>query len=93
MTNKTDGVKDLVQEVLHTLREPYGEDIILNVFQKIEHNVNWYNHYKDLGEELKIRVVNNWIGKFTKSLTGMKILRRVQLKEKHLVTTYTKLSR
>lgn len=93
MTNATEGVEDLVQDVLYTMHEPYGEDVIFNVCQKIEENINWQKRYADLGEVLGLGVVNNWIGKYTKSLTGMKILRRVQLKEKHLITAYTKLIR
>jgi hypothetical protein len=34
MANKTEGIKILVQEVLQTISEPYGEDIIFEVCLK-----------------------------------------------------------
>jgi hypothetical protein len=36
MDKKTEGVEILVKDVLATFHEPYGEDITLEVFQKIE---------------------------------------------------------
>ena len=40
MDKKTEGVEILVKEVLATIPEPYSEDIILEVFQKIVENPN-----------------------------------------------------
>ena len=93
MTNKTEGVKILVQDVLQTIPEPYGEDIILNVCLKIEGNRDWHRRYIELGADLRPWVVNNWIGKHTKDLTGLNSVRQVHLKDKHIITSYTKLSR
>jgi len=92
MANKTEGVKFLVENVLLSIYIPYEEDIILNVFQKIDRNRDWYKRYVELGEELTTPVVNNWIGKYTKNLTGMKTLRHVHLKGNQLITSYTKLT-
>jgi len=91
MANKTDGVKILVQSVLLSIYVPYEEDIILSVFQKINRNHDWHKRYIELGEELTTPVVNSWIGKYTKSLTGMKTLRHVPLKKNQLITSYSKL--
>ena len=94
MAKKTEGVRILVQDVLRTISTPYSEDIIKDVCFKIEKNLDWYKRYQDLGVELNNEwVVNNWLGKYTKELTGMKNLRQVELKDKHIITSYTKLSR
>lgn len=41
MDKKTEGIEILVTDVLATIPEPYGEDIILEVFQKIEGDPEW----------------------------------------------------
>lgn len=92
MTNKTEGVKFLVQDVLATFTEPYSDDIIRDVCFAIEKNSNWHRRYNQLGEELGHGVVNQWIGKYVKDLTGMNSLRQVSLEDGHLITSYTKLS-
>jgi hypothetical protein len=91
MTNKTERVKELVQDVLHTIPEPYGEDIILDVFKAI--NLDWKRRYHQLEDELTEDVVKNWVGKYTKDLTGLNIIRRVTTPEewRDIVGSYTKL--
>lgn len=94
MANKTEDIKILVQEVLQTISEPYGEDIIFEVCLKIEENPGWNNRYEALRKELRNRdVANNWIGKYTKELTGLRSVRQVQVPkgEKHIIASYTKL--
>ena len=93
MANKTEGVRVLVQDILRTIHEPYSADIIQDVCSKIEKNSEWLRRYKELGEELRPWVVNNWIGKHVKDLTGMKSVRQVPAKEVKIITSYTKLSR
>lgn len=39
MARKTHGVYDLVQSVLQTLPEPYGEDVIEDVFVAIDRDM------------------------------------------------------
>jgi hypothetical protein len=94
MINKTEGVKILVQDVLRTISEPYGEDIILEVIKAIELNDDWKRQRHDeLEYELSKGVVNQWVGKYTKDLTGLKIIRQVNAPEEwqHIVRSYTKL--
>jgi hypothetical protein len=92
MTNKTEGVKILVQDVLATIPEPYGEDIILKVFQEIEGNPEWHRRYKSLSNDLADWIINNWIGKYVKDQTGLNSLREVSAKEQcSLITSYMKL--
>lgn len=93
MANKTAGVKLLVQDVLATFSEPYGEDIILEVCQVIENNREWRRRYDELSAELRAWVVNNWIGKYVKDITGLNSLRQVPIEDGHIITSYTKLGR
>ena len=89
MAKKTEGVKALVQDVLATFSEAYGEDIILDVRQAIENNVDWHRRYQELSDELSNGVVNQWIGKYVKAETGLDDLRVASAKGK----SYTKLGR
>jgi hypothetical protein len=93
MTAKTEGVKTLVQEVLSAeFYEPYGEDVILEVCQKVDNNPDWKRTYSQLSDELSRDVVNNWIGKYVKQLTRMKNLRPVKAPEGNIIASYTKLN-
>ena len=94
MTKKTEGVQILVQDVLATFSEPYGEDIILDVCLEIEKTDDWHRRYKELSDELSDWVVNNWIGKYVRAETGLETLRVVSAKGKNgLIKSYTKLGR
>lgn len=65
---KTAPIKDFVEEVLQSLRGPYGEDVINDVFLAIEANPRWRQRYEDLCAEFTKDVVNKsggfWIGRF-----------------------------
>ena len=90
--NKTEGVKILIQDVLRTISEPYNEDIIWIVCVAIENYPDWKRRYDELKDELSKDVVNNWIGKYTKDLTGLNTIRQVEAPEDdHIVGSYTKL--
>lgn len=92
MANKTEGVRTLVQDVLRTrFQEPYGDDIILSVFKEIKNTREWEKQYKELSDELRHWVVNNWIGKYTKDLTGLKSGRHVPALDGFFIRSYTKL--
>ena len=91
MKNKTEGVKILVQDVLRTISKPYGEDIILNIFQKINKDRDLRRRSNLLRDELGNDVVHNWIGKYTKDLTGLNSLRKSLAPKGFYITSYTKL--
>ena len=91
MNGKTEGVKILVQDVLRTISKPYGEDIILNVFQKINKDRELQRRCNLLRDELGNDVVHNWIGKYTKQLTGLKSLRVSLAPKGSYIYSYTKL--
>jgi hypothetical protein len=90
MANKTEGVRILVQDVLRTISKPYTEDIILNVFKKLEKG-DWRRRYDLLIDELGMYGINPWIGKYTKELTGLNNLRIASAPKGSLIKTYTKL--
>lgn len=90
MKKKTVGVDLLVQDILATKSEPYSEDIILEVCEAIEANAKWEQRYRELSDELRQWVVNNWIGHYVKAQTGLNSGRQVKVKNK-IIKGYTKL--
>ena len=92
MARKTEGVYELVQDVLETFSEPYGEDVIEDVCLAIEENPEWMQRYRELSGELRHWVVSNWVGQYTKQLTGLQTVREVAAKRSNLITAYTKLA-
>jgi hypothetical protein len=91
MTRKTQGVYDLVQLALQEIAPPYSENVIEEVCLVIENNRNLFRKYLHLSDELKHWVVNNWIGQYTKEITGGQTLREVEARRSKLITGYTKL--
>ncbi len=91
MANKTEGVKILVQDVLRTISKPYGEDIILKIFRKIDEVPNLRRRCNLLRDELGNDVVHNWIGKYTKDQTGLNSLRKSLAPKGSYIKSYTKL--
>ena len=72
MALKTQGVKDLVEEVVAGLPvSERGAHVIRNVFIAIEGQAEWRSRYDQecnaLGEPW---IVNNWIGKWTRDHVG-----------------------
>jgi len=92
MIRKTQRVHDLVEEVLGTMSQPYNEDIIEDVCLAIENNPRYFQIYQELSSDLRHWVVNNWIGRYAKQITGKQTIREVTAKRSKLITGYTKLS-
>ena len=92
MTRKTQGVYDLVQLALQQIEQPYSEDVIEEVCLVIENNRELFRNYLHLSDDLKHWVVNNWIGQYTKEITGGQTMRLVDAKRSKFITGYTKLS-
>lgn len=98
MEKKTEGVEYFVKDVLAAISAPYGEDIILRVFQEIERNPDWEWRYhslsNDVGDGFSDDVINNWIGKYVKDQTGLNTLREVSADGRcKLIKSYSKLGR
>jgi hypothetical protein len=91
MARKTEGVYELVQDVLSTFSEPYGEDITEDVCLAIEGSPEWMPRYEALSKELRDWVVNNSIGYYTKQLTGLHAGRKAVARRSSLIQYYTKL--
>jgi len=92
MIRKTQGVYDLVEEVLKAIPQPHGEDIIEEVCLAIEDNPRYFQRYQELSSDLRYWVVNNWIGQYVRKITGKQSIREVTAKRSKLITGYTKLS-
>src|SRR4051794_15383528 len=67
---RTQGVRSLVEEVLCTLPQPYSEDVIDEVCLAIEGNPQWLTEYRALCNDLRVWVVNNWIGQWVSRAVG-----------------------
>lgn len=91
MSRKTQGVYDLVSEVLVTIPEPHGEDITEDVCCAIEGQTDWSKRYKALEKELTRHTVNVWIGQYTKKITGRESGPQVKATRSKLIGSYTKL--
>ena len=75
---KTEGVRDLVAEVIVTIPRPFSEDITEDIFLAIERKPQWKKQYDQLSQQLRHWVVNNWVGQYTLDLSGMKSVRQVR---------------
>lgn len=91
MPRKTEGVYLLVQDVLQTFSEPYSEDVIEEVCLAIVQNPEWYSRYEELSADLRDWVVHNWIGRYTKQVTGLNTGREVPAQPGNFIKSYTKL--
>jgi hypothetical protein len=92
MRNKTSGVYELVQEALGTLPQPHGEDIIEDLFLAIEKSPRRRRTYDRLVAELPKDIANNWIGKYTKRLSGLRRGRMVTARRSTIVARYSKIA-
>lgn len=90
MAKATQGVQDLVREVLAELPKPYSEDITDEVCLAIEKNKRWRAEYDLLSNELRYWVVNNWIGQYVALALNRKRGEQVTAKSQ-LITSYSKL--
>jgi len=91
MAKKTQGVYELVSEVLKTISSPYSEDVTEEVCLAIENKPVWKKRYDGLVIELGENVVNPYIGRYTKQITGLEVIREVNAKRSKIIKSYTKL--
>ena len=92
MARKTQGVYDLAADVLGHMTPPYAEDVIEDVFLAIGQNLTWIRKYRALMDELGPGVVNSWMGRYIKQISGMHSVREVPATRVNLIKNYTKLS-
>jgi hypothetical protein len=88
---KTQGVEELVSEVIKKISTPYSEDVILDVFLAIERQPDWQGRYNELIFELGKDTVNQWIGRYTKKITGLKKPSQISTKISQLTGSYSRL--
>ncbi len=88
---KTKDIKELVKDVLDTIRKPYPMDITDQVCLAIENKPAWHNCYKDLSARHGRSTVNTSIGWYTSYITGLHNLGNTQKAESKLIKTYSEL--
>ena len=88
--NPTEGVRQLVADVLHTLSQPYTVDVTEHVCLAIAGTPAFRQRYNELAAGLRDWVVNNWIGQYTAELTGRRSGAQVQ-SNSGLIQSYKKL--
>ncbi len=88
---KTEEASSLAADILATMPTPRLEDVIEDVFVAIAGNPAWMQRYRDLEDDLKRAVANQWIGRYVRQLADMQIARRVTATRTDLIATYTKL--
>ncbi len=94
-SGKTEPIRLLVQDVLHTISTPFPEDIVEQVCLKIEHDAEFRRRYDELAEVFDRTtsdgqsVVNNWIGKYTARLTNMAATSQVTAKKATIITGFS----
>lgn len=87
----TQEVEDLVMEVLATI-PVQGHDITDQVCLAIENNPEWRRRYDDLVARSRHKdTVNNWIGRYTKQITGMSVVRKNIPAKSTIIKSYSEL--
>ena len=86
-------INELVEDVLVRLPRPYSEDAIHDVFDAVENNPHWRDHYDTLCRESTPHTINKMIGRQVKELTGLSVVSSGNKSIRSaLIQTYSKLS-
>jgi hypothetical protein len=89
---RTAGVRRLATEVLASLPQPHGCDVIDDLFHGIEQRTDWRKRYNVLCDELGKTVTNNWLGFWTASIEERHGVEQVPATKSSLIATYSRLS-
>ena len=97
---KTEEIEFLTEKALQYIPRPYTEDVIEDVLFTIENNGSLLKWYRKICEDYANQgIVNTWIGKYTKRITGMQVMCnqhnnivRSKTYRTSLADTYTKYS-
>ena len=84
----TEELEELVEEILRTIRAPYPTDIIDRVFLAIEHNPKRLYRYQ-LFAGKDPAVANQWIGRYVKEHTGLKVRGQCSDPKSKLIKSYS----
>lgn len=87
-------VRELVEEALSRIPEPYSEHITHDVFRVIENDEGLLRQYHETAEEdfrQNTWSLNKRIGRFVKDLTGRESGGRGEFQQPALARSYTKL--
>ena len=68
----THEVRELVIDAINGISQPYPKNVTFLVCQKIQNSPTLFQRYNHLSSILTDWVVNNWLGKYTSEVTGLK---------------------
>jgi hypothetical protein len=88
---KTQDIRDLVQEVLSTMKPPWPKGITDQVCIAIENNPEWLNTYYQLEGIHGRNTTNSNIGWYTRDITGLRNLHKTKKATSKLIKTYSEL--
>ena len=86
---KTSDVRSFVQEVLHSIHQPYTEHVIEDVFYAIEHRPEWMSEYESLCKMLGMTTVNTWGGRWIAITLGKSGEKQVTSKRCSILGSYS----
>lgn len=86
--HKTAEIRDFVASVLRTVPQPWRPDVTDQVFLAIERRPEWLVEYNALKGEFSQSVLNMWIGRYVKDITGLEGHRSATAKS-ILISSYT----
>ncbi len=84
-------VEDFVKQVLATIPQPYGADVVDQFFRAVESDPGWMEVYRELEKSHGTPAVKNSIGFNIMSLARMRSLDRDHPATSRLISTYTEL--
>jgi hypothetical protein len=86
---KTQGIKDLVEQVVDSLPTPYTDDIIDDVFLAIENTPEWRQRYDESCNILGAHSANQWCGKWISIKIGKQGENQVHTPKSTLISSYS----
>lgn len=89
---RTTDAKRLMTDVLASLPQPHGCDVMDDVYYEIEQRVDWKKRYAGLCEELGKAAAKNWCGFWIANLEDRRCGEQVPTTRSRLIATYSKLT-
>lgn len=88
---RTSDAKQLMADVLASLPQPHGCDIMDDVYYEIEQRIDWRRRYGVLCDALGKTAANNWCGFWIANLENRRRGEQVPTAKSRLIATYSRL--
>ena len=89
---RTSDAKRLMADVLASLPQPHGCDVMDDVYYEIEQRVDWRRRYSELCDALGKTAANNWCGFWIANLEDRRRGEQVPAAKTRLTVTYSRLA-